>query len=162
MRRKVLVLSLFILVAGTINAQKLVFIFGHAEYAQPLGDLKAGYKIGFGGEVGAGLGVNKTFVTATVGITSFNPVSGNTTGRLNVIPYKLGVRRYLVRKMLFAKADIGMATAKFSNAGSESKFMGDLGIGVKLTGFEVTGEFNSLGGGYGSWLSLKAGFNIGF
>jgi hypothetical protein len=163
---KVILLVMLISFAGNINAQRLVFVFGHAEYATAVGDLKNINDKGVGAEAGLGLGLNKTFFIGTIGTTwlssaNNNPLA-NSTGTLRYTPIKLGIRRYVFRKNVFLKADAGLAKMKYAKAsGGSSNFTSSFGAGLKFTGFEVTGDFTTVSGGYGSWLSLKAGFTIG-
>lgn len=160
---KIILLVLLISFAGKLNAQRLVFVFGHAEYATAVGDLKNINDKGVGAEAGLGLGLNKTFFTGTIGTTWLSSANNNSsTGTLRYTPVKLGIRRYVFRKNIFLKADAGWANMKYAKvSGGTSVFTSSFGAGLKFTGFEVIGDFTNASGGYGSWLSLKAGFTLG-
>src|SRR5882724_11548770 len=95
--KKIIVPAVFLLMACSVNklqAQKLVFLFGHAVYSVPAGSgFKDSYNFGIGGEAGIGVGLlGKTFFTGTVGVTDFIHSSGSTIGNLHYIPVKAGIR----------------------------------------------------------------------
>lgn len=159
---KIVLLFFFLSLFINTNAQRLFFVFGHAEYASAQGDLKDANDQGIGGEVGVGIGMSKTFFTGTLGSTWFKAVNNNPLGSLRYTPVKVGIRRYIFRKNLFIKADAGLANMKYSKVGEgDSKFTYTAGAGFKFTGFEVIADYTGVNGGYGSWLSVKAGFTIG-
>lgn len=147
------------------KSQRLFFLFGHAEYATAVGDLKNSNDKGLGVEAGAGVGVGKTFFIGTIGYTWLRTVNNSineANGSLRYNPYKVGIRRYIFRRNLFLKADAGLAHMKYANLSSgSSHFTAGGGVGVKFTGMEVIADYTTVTGGYGSWLSLKAGFTIG-
>jgi hypothetical protein len=162
---KLALLFSFMSCAGIVKAQRLFFVFGHAEYASAVGKLRDANNSGLGLEIGAGLGTNKTFFTATIGTTWFavnrHEGSTNTNGGLKYTPYKIGIRRYVLLKNLFIKADVGMATMKYiDKEGKSTKLTTSIGAGVKLTRFELLADYNSVGS-YGSWIGLKVGFAFG-
>ncbi|KAJ1497553.1 hypothetical protein HMI54_013529 [Coelomomyces lativittatus] len=159
---KILLLVFSMIILSESYAQRLFFVFGHAEYASAQGKLKDANDQGLGGEVGVGIGMSKTFFTGTIGSTWFKAVNNNPLGSLRYSPVKVGIRRYIFRKNLFVKADAGLANMKYSKADEgNSKFTYGAGVGFKFTGFEVIGDYTGVSGGYGSWLSVKAGFTIG-
>lgn len=163
----ILVICIMLTVYNTAHAQKLFFLFGHALYASPVEkDFKDAYKYGIGAEGGAGIGWKKTFITGTIGYTSFSAESVNAAGKVNSIPVKIGVRHYLLEKLLYVHGDLGIASVKNEIMSSaQTKFSGDIGTGVKLGGFEVQLDFDGFSrkdpSGYSSWIALKAGFAIG-
>lgn len=149
-------------------AQRLFFIYGHALYAQPSGNnFGDATKGGIGGEVGAGIGWKKTFIVGTTGYTLFFNKDSYTSGNITYVPVKLGVRQYLVKKLVFLHADAGVGKIKISDE-SSSRFSGDFGAGVKFAGFELQLDYDGFASkspepsGYNSWIGFKAGFNIGF
>jgi hypothetical protein len=166
MKKTVLLLAIATcFLAPRSQAQKLFFVFGHAEYASSVGKLRPANNSGLGLEIGAGVGMNKTFFTATIGTTWFavnrHPGSTNTNGGLKYTPYKIGIRRYVLLKNMFVKADAGMATMKYiDKEGKTTKLTTSFGAGVKLTRLEFLVDYNSVAG-YGSWVGLKVGFAFG-
>ncbi len=162
---KILLLIFAITCLNEVKAQRLFFLFGHAEYASVTGDLKKFNDNGLGVEAGVGIGMNKTFFVGTIGSTWLRAVDDRpdlfTFSTLRYTPVKVGIRRYIFRKNLFLKADAGLANMKYSKASDgDSKFTYTAGAGFKFTGFEVIGDYTHVGD-YGSWLSVKAGFTIG-
>jgi hypothetical protein len=159
---KILLLIFSIVILNETKAQRLFFVFGHAEYASAQGKLKDANDPGIGGEVGVGIGMSKTFFIGTIGSTWFKAVNNNPLGSLRYSPVKVGIRRYIFRKNLFIKADAGLANIKYSKADEgDSKLTYGAGVGLKFTGFEVIADYTGVSGDYGSWLSVKAGFTIG-
>ena len=158
---KILLLIFSVIIFSKTNAQRLFFVFGHAEYASATGDLKNVNDNGLGVEAGVGIGMSKTFFIGTIGSTWIKATNANPLGSLRYTPVKVGIRRYIFRKNLFLKADAGLANMKYSKANDgDSKFTYTAGAGFKFTGFEVIGDYTHVGD-YGSWLSVKAGFTIG-
>ena len=162
-----LAISIMLTVCNAAHAQKLFFLFGHALYASPVEkDFKDAYKYGIGAEGGTGIGWKKTFITGTIGYTSFTAETSNVAGKINSIPIKIGLRHYLLEKLLYVHGDLGIASVKNEIMSSaQTKFSGDIGTGVKLGGFEVQLDFAGFSrkdpSGYNSWIALKAGFAIG-
>jgi len=162
-----LVICIMLTVYYTAHAQKLFFLFGHALYASPLEkEFKDTYKYGIGAEGGAGIGWKKTFITGTIGYTSFTAETSNVAGKVNSIPIKIGLRHYLLEKLLYVHGDIGIASIKDEIMSSaQTKFSGDIGTGLKIGGLEVQLDFDGFSranpSGYNSWIALKAGFAIG-
>lgn len=165
-------LALMFLLIGTLffstagKAQRLVFVFANGMYNKPGGDFSdAGYNYGFGGEVGAGVSLlSKTFVTGSVGYNSFNNKNSGVSN-LKATPIKFGLRQYLFGRILFVKADAGVASTKV-NDDSKSKFTMGAGAGVKLAGLNLGIDYNTIkvdapGMNWAGWLAFKAGFSIG-
>lgn len=161
-------ITLLLLVAtifcfGQAKAQKLVFLFGHAEYISPMGELKDSHKGGVGVEGGVGLGKSKTFFTLTTGyswIKKQNNTAGEATGDLVHSSLKLGIRRYIVLKNVFIKGDVGYASIKPIEMDVTRHFTAVVGAGVKFAGFEVLADYTTVTA-WGSWIGVKAGFAIG-
>lgn len=166
-------LALMLLLTGTLlfstagKAQRVVFGFANLMYNTPTGDFKsAGYNYGLGGEAGAGVSLlSKTFVTGSVAFNTFNnTVDG--VKNLKVTPIKFGLRQYLFARMLFVKADAGIATVS-GGGDTESKFTIGGGAGVKLAGMNLGIDYNTVKLGSGSgpnwagWFAFKAGFSLG-
>ncbi len=161
MRTLLLLFAMIFICSTTGNTQKLVFLFGHAEYANAVGDLKNLNDNGIGGEAGIGVGVGKTFFVGTIGTTFLSKANNSTAGTLRYTPLKAGIRRYIVRKNIFVKADAGMANMKYSkHSDGSTKFTSTFGAGVKFTGVEAIADFTNVAN-FGSWISLKAGFTLG-
>lgn len=165
-------LVIMFLVAGTLffsntgKAQRLVFVFANGMYNKPAGDFNSrGYNYGFGGEAGAGVGLlGSTFLTGSVGYNSFNSKADGVKN-LKATPIKFGLRQYLFARMLFVKADAGVASV--SNSGDDgSKFTLGAGAGVKLAGLNLGIDYNTIhlnnpGMKWAGWFAFKAGFSFG-
>ena len=172
MNMRMVIMFLFagtILFSATAKAQRLVFVYANGMYNKPTGKFNdANYNYGFGGELGAGVGLlSKTFLTGSVGYNSFNnTVSG--VSNLKATPIKFGFRQYLFSRILFAKVDAGVAQTKAEQlfSGSKSKFTLGAGAGVKLAGLNLGIDYNTInlnegGQNWIGWLAFKAGFSIG-
>lgn len=161
----VLLATVFVFAITGANAQKLVFVFGHAGYASSVGKLRDANISGAIVEAGAGVGMGKTFVTGTTGFTWFasNRRPGSTSkGGLRYTPVTLGLRRYLLLKNLFVKGDAGFASMKLIDTDIKStQLTTSIGAGLKFTTFEAIVDYNTAYGGYGSWFGLKIGFALG-
>ena len=165
-----LLLTMLVLVYSTGNAysQKLVFLFGHVIYSIPVDNyFKNNYNYGGGAEGGVGIGSGRTFLTGTIGYSSFVTPSGNHYGNTSYVPIKGGLRHYLlVGRILFINVDAGVAHIKNSVV-NNTNFSGDLGLGVKLGATEFIAQYNGFvrsgfdNSGYSSWIELKAGIRIG-
>ena len=141
-----------------------VLIFGNATYASPSGDLKNSYDNGLGFEVGGGIGLGKTLITASTGSIKYKAASGNALGDLKVTPIKVGLRQYLLLG-LFINGNVGMAVQSYEkNSATASNFIYEVGAGMKLLGLI------EIGAAYTGWqtplstnanaLLLKAGLSI--
>ncbi len=150
-----------------LNAQKLVFLFGHGLYDAPTGGLADHYNYGLGVEGGVGIGLNKTFLTGTIGYTNFFNKSGNPAGDLKYVPIKVGLRHYLMAKLLFVNLNAGVASLDNKLISSSARFTADAGIGAKLGPLDLGVNYdgfdgsNGVSSGWNSWFSFKAGFRIG-
>lgn len=162
--------AFFLLIGSTVvNAQKLFSIFAHGLYASPVDkNFKGNYNSGLGVEGGVSIGFGKTFLVGTVGYTNFFNSDANKGGDLQYIPMKVGVRQYVFSKLIYLHGDLGIGRIKAENYNNESRFSGDIGVGVKLTAFEVQLDYDGFTrrtpepSGYSSWIGLKAGINLGF
>ncbi len=157
---------LFFFATAQVKSQRLVFLFGHLAYNIPSeSSFKDNYNFGLGGEAGAGIGWNKTFITGTVGINFFNSTGNNQLGNAIVYPVKFGLRQYLVGKMVYLHADAGVSTVKYKNVDANGCFSADAGIGAKLLGLEVQLDYDGFSrpyaSGYSSWIGIKAGYSFG-
>lgn len=168
--RSFLVLAV-LLIAGIFSgaqAQKLFFVFAHAQYATPVQtSFKNDYNFGIGGEAGVGIGPGKTKLVGTVGYTFFDAKSGE-AGNITYVPMKVGVRRYFFpANVLFIHADAGVANIKDKTTDdSYSRFTADIGAGAKLgpmdVGVAYEGFSNRSGvSGFTSWLAFKVGWRFG-
>lgn len=163
-----LVVILSISLPSQLNAQKLIFLFAHGQYAAPVDSyFKHNYNYGAGVEGGVGFGTGRTFLVATFGYTSFKSGSENAYGNTSFVPIKGGIRHYiLVAKILFLQADAGVGIIK-NDAISSSRFSGDIGAGVTLGPFEIIVNYDGFSRtsaentGYSSWIGIKAGMRFG-
>ncbi|WP_153796732.1 hypothetical protein [Foetidibacter luteolus] len=160
------VLLTALLSAGQLKAQRLVFIFGHLTYNTPVqSNLKDNYRFGAGAEAGVGIGRGQTFLTATTGYTKFNSKSGSGVGNFGYVPVKLGLRQYVVGKLLFLNANAGMAVIKPKDADNMSRFTADVGVGAQLLGLDLSINYDGFAAkdpsGWASWIAFKAGFRFG-
>ncbi|MFC4232936.1 outer membrane beta-barrel protein [Parasediminibacterium paludis] len=133
-----LCLLVFLLVIGSanyVNAQApKALVFGNFTVVSPQGtDFTKDFANGFGFEIGGGLGIGKTMIIGSAGYINYLAATTTTTyGDLNVIPIKVGFRRYLVGK-LFVNGQIGTAIESYSKGNtSGSKFLYEVGAGVKI------------------------------
>jgi hypothetical protein len=160
---KIFLLTFLACSINNIYSQRLVFLFGHAEYASAVGKLRDANNSGLGIEGGVGVGMSKTFVVGTIGTTWFaaNKRSGLSNGGIKYTPIKLGLRRYILLKNLFVKGDIGLATMKYIDTDNKSSNLTtSFGAGIKFTTFEAVVDYNSVTT-YGSWIGLKVGIALG-
>ena len=162
------VILIFAFSNGKAYSQKLVFLFGHVIYGIPVDNyFKNNYNYGAGVEGGVGIGTGRTFLTGTIGYSSFITPSSNHYGNTSYVPIKGGLRHYLfVGKILFINVDAGAGLIKNSIVNYTS-FSGDLGIGVKLGPTEIIAQYNGFtrsgfeNSGYSSWIEIKAGMRFG-
>ncbi|MBG9374991.1 hypothetical protein I5907_02040 [Panacibacter sp. DH6] len=150
------------------SAQKLFSFFVHGVYAQPLDEnFNGNYNAGLGVEGGVRIAINRTALVATVGYTNFFSSNNSELGNLQFIPVKIGLRQYIISRLVFIHGDVGIARITGDLYNNASRFSGDAGIGVKLTGFEVQLDYDGFtrkspeATGYSSWIGLKAGINLG-
>jgi hypothetical protein len=75
------------------SAQRLVFLFGHLQYAIPVDNyFKNNYDHGLGVEGGVAIGTGRTFLVGTIGYTSFSNTAKNSTyGTTSYVPIKAGL-----------------------------------------------------------------------
>ncbi|WP_205511668.1 outer membrane beta-barrel protein [Longitalea arenae] len=165
--RSLVVIALLLLAAHGANAQKLLFVFAHGQYASPVqSSFKNDYNFGLGAEAGVGIGPGKTKLVGTVGYTVFDAKSKE-LGNITYVPVKVGFRRYfLPGNLLFLHADAGIGHIKDKTTNSSySRFTADVGAGAKLGPLEVGiayDGFKRVGAdGYASWLAFKAGWRFG-
>ena len=163
-----LIFSVFFCASKSTSAQRLVFVYAHALYANPLDkNFNNNYNSGLGIEGGLGIGWGKTFLVATIGYSSFSSSDKNTYGSVKYVPMKLGLRQYVFSKMIYLHGDLGIGRIKNDLYNNQSRFSGDFGAGVKFAGFEVQLDYDGFTrkapepSGYSSWIGLKAGFNLG-
>ncbi|MGI8950411.1 MAG: hypothetical protein ACR2FN_02390 [Chitinophagaceae bacterium] len=157
-------------VTNNIEAQKLVFLYGHGLFATPLDQSsKNRYNYGLGAEAGVGLGMKKTFFVGSIGYTSFN-AKGNFVPFIgdheSYIPLKIGIRQYLPLKVIFLDGNLGLGFVNNKQDNSTTRFAFDVGGGVKFAGFEAGINWDNFREitpkGWSSWLAFKAGYRIGF
>jgi hypothetical protein len=153
-----------------------VLAFANFTYANPSNtSFKNISNNGVGFEAGAGIGMGKTLIIASLGQMSYNipntaTVPGiaftSTSSHLKVTPLKIGVRRYLVAG-LFLNGNLGVAMQKYDNSTvTGSNFLYEAGAGWKLgflelgaayTGFNLAGTSPTV---TANALLLKAGLAI--
>ena len=160
-----LLMGLSLIFSGRLQAQQFVFLFGHGVYGSPVDkNFKNNYTTGLGVEGGAAIGWNKTFIVGTIGYTSFSTADGTPGGSLSFVPFKAGIRQYLLSKLIYIHGDLGIASVK-NDLFYQKRFSGDIGAGVKLGLFEAQLDYDGFArsdpSGYASWFAIKAGFNIG-
>lgn len=172
-QRRLLYLFFILLIAGMQNnlqAQKLFFLFVHGTYANPADNgLMGDYKIGLGGELGAGVKlIGKTYGTATIGYDKFlDRDQPNRPGNMNIVPVRFGLRQnFLPLNILYIHADVGSASVK-NNLTDGSRFNGSFGAGVKLGPLEAQLDYETMGrkssdpSGSNHWIAIKAGWRFG-
>jgi hypothetical protein len=153
--------------SNTVRSQRLVFLYGHAVYASPVDkNFNHQYKFGGGAEGGVGVGWNKTFLVGTIGYSYFESESGTEAGNVTYVPFKAGVRHYLLSKLLYIHGDLGIGRVTYKNiASTQSRLSGDIGAGVKFGPFEAQLDYDGFSrsdpSGYASWIGIKAGFSFG-
>ena len=156
-----------------------VLAFANFTYASPSNsDFKNISNNGVGFEAGAGIGMGKTLIIASLGQISYNIpntfIATSTTGiaftssssHLKVTPLKVGIRRYLIGG-LFLNGNLGVAMQKYDNStvtGSTFLYEGGAGwkigfleLGAAYTGFNLAGTSQPV---TANALLLKAGLAI--
>ena len=140
-----------------------ITVGGHLIYAKPKGGFAEAYNFGGGGEVFGGIGLGNTFLIATAGWSKFAAHSDNHLGGLTYAPIKIGLKHFLLRKLLFINADIGSATVK-NKLFNQSRFTRGIGVGAKLLGLEAAlyydGWKNVNAGGFSNSLNVKFGWSF--
>ncbi len=109
-------------------------VYGNFTITTPQGtDFTKNFGSGSGFEIGGGIGIGKTMIIGSAGYVNYLATTNNTTlGDLNVIPIKVGLRRYLVGK-LFINGQIGTAIQSYkTTSATGSKFLYEVGAGVKI------------------------------
>jgi hypothetical protein len=131
-----------------------LLVAANVSYFNPQGNFADKYKLGAGGEISGGIGVDKTFLVATLGTSTFFANNKTDANKLIIKPVKIGIRHFFLAKRLFINGDLGMANAKDKTTGvSHNQFTRGVGAGVRLFGLE---------GGlyYGGWKSInETGFS---
>lgn len=140
-----------------------VTLGGYVLYATPKGDFGKAYKFGGGGEVFGGVGVGKTFIIATAGLSKFRPQASSHSGPVTYTPFKIGVRQFILGKTVFINADLGRATVK-SGTLNEMCFTRGIGIGAKLLGLQAAlyydGWKNKKTSGFSNSTNIKVGWGL--
>ena len=162
----VVFLSIIFCVANEAEAQIKkpgVTVGGYLVYANPKGDFANAYKFGGGGEVFGGIGVGKTFVVATAGLSKFKAQSSGHSGGLTYTPVKIGVRQFILGKILFINADLGRATVKNKTINA-TRFTRGFGVGAKLFGLQAAlyydGWKNKNERGFSNSVNVKVGWGL--
>jgi len=141
------------LVTATAGAQikrPHLLVGANISYFNPQGDFANENKFGAGGEISAGIGVEKIFLVATLGASTFFAENKIAKSNFTVKPVKIGIRHFFLAKRLFINGNLGMANVKDKSTGnSQNRFTRDIGAGVRLFGLE---------GGlyYGGWKSINS------
>jgi hypothetical protein len=148
-----------------------VSLYVHALYASALDKSSQKlYNNGFGGVAGLTFGTKATRFVGSIGYSSFTADKGeNLLGNETYIPVKAGVRQNLplVLSFLYLQGDLGVGfVGNKGNTNNDTRFAFDLGAGAHFGAFEaalVWDNFNEKQpSGWSSWLTIQAGFNIGF
>jgi hypothetical protein len=170
--KNLMILFALIFCLATVTQAQLphLSIYGHALYASSIDkNSQQLYNGGAGGVAGILIGSNNTRFNGSIGYTDFFADNSNTAGSLSYVPVKAGFRQYipLTLHFLYAQADAGVGFLNDQHGdGNSSAFAFDFGAGVKLGVFEgglVWDFFDSKhGSGLSSWITIQAGFNIGF
>lgn len=154
-----------------------VSLYVHALYASPLDkSSQKFYNSGFGGVTGLTFGTKATRFVGSIGYTSFSAdksvdSSGpfKNLGNETYIPVKAGIRQNLplVLSFLYLQGDLGVGfVGNKGNTNNDTRFAFDLGAGVHFGAFEAALVWDTFKekqpAGWSSWLTIQAGFNIGF
>ncbi len=162
------VASLAMLQSKNVWAQLIpkpgLIVGGNLMYAKPSSDFSNTHSYGIGAEAYGGLGWGKTFVTATAGIGSFKS-STPEAGNITYTPLKVGVRRFLLGKLIFANTDIGIAFLKDKQTGAnKTRFTRGVGAGVRFMGLEGSLYYDGWKSinqsGYSNSLNFKLGMSF--
>lgn len=140
-----------------------VTLGGYLIYAKPKGDFAKTYRFGGGGELFGGVGINKTFIIATAGFSQFKAGLDNHSGSLTYTPVKIGVRQFILGKILFINADLGRAVVK-NKTFKEARFTRGIGLGAKLLGLQAAlyydGWKNKNARGFSNSVNFKLGWGL--
>ncbi|WP_207496620.1 hypothetical protein [Aridibaculum aurantiacum] len=152
----------FILSFITVKAQIQrpgIMLGGNVNYAKPTGSFADQYSYGIGAEALAGVGLGKSFIVGTVGIATFR-AHNKGTGHITYMPIKGGVRHYLVSRIVFVNADLGVGVIKHQSH-TYNQFIGGVGAGVRFMGIEGALYYdnwrNHNGGGFNNNVLFKVG-----
>jgi hypothetical protein len=152
-------------------------LYVHALYASALDKSSQNfYNGGFGGVAGLTLGTKATRFVGSIGYTSFSADKNTDSsgpfrnlGNESYIPIKIGVRQNLplVLNFLYLQGDLGVGFIGYEgNTSNDTRFAFDIGAGAKFGAFEAALVWDSFKekqpDGWSSWLTIQAGFNIGF
>lgn len=158
--------SIIFLVTNVADAQIKkpgVTLGGYVIYATPKGDFGKAFKFGGGGEVFGGIGLGKTFIVVTAGLSKFRPQSSSHSGPVTYTPFKVGVRQFILGKTVFINADLGRATVK-SGTFNQMRFTRGIGIGAKLFGLQAAlyhdGWKNKGASGFSNSTNIKVGWGL--
>jgi hypothetical protein len=155
----------------TANAQlPHASIYAHALYATAIDNSSQLLYNGGAGLVGGILvGKKNTKFNGSIGYTSHFADGSNPAGNETYIPLKAGIRQYipLTAHFLFIQGDLGVGFLSYENNNdNNSRFAFDFGGGVKLGVFEAALVWDTFeakhSSGWSSWLTIQAGFNLGF
>jgi hypothetical protein len=148
-----------------------ISLYVHALYASALDkSSKKFYNNGFGGVTGLTFGTKATRFVGSIGYTSFTADnSENDFGNETYIPVKAGIRQNLplVLNFLYVQGDLGVGfVGNKGDTKNDTRFAFDIGAGAKFGAFEAALVWDSFKEkqppGWSSWITLQAGFNIGF
>lgn len=153
--RKIIQFSLLLFAANVVISGAFaqlprlpkILAFGNLTYANPSNpDFKAIANNGIGYEIGAGLGLGKTIITASVGRMRYTIPNGifadgvfitSQPDHLKVTPLKIGLRKYLIAG-LFLHGDLGMAIQSYDKYNATAKsLLYEVGAGFKFGFVEV-------------------------
>ena len=145
-------------------------IYVHALYASPIDQSsKLYFNDGFGGVAGFLVGEKTTRFNAFIGYSSFFATGNNTSGNETYVPVKVGIRQYipLTRHFLFLQGNAGLGFVSNGHDNTNyTPFAFDIGGGVKIAGFEGALVWDNFAeknpSGWSSWVTIQAGFNLGF
>jgi hypothetical protein len=148
-----------------------ISLYVHALYASALDNSSQNlYNNGFGGVAGLTFGTKATRFVGSIGYTSFTADKDkNLLGNETYIPVKAGIRQNLplVLSFLYLQGDMGVGfVGNKGNTNSDTRFAFDIGAGAKFGAFETALVWDTFKEkqppGWSSWLTIQAGFNIGF
>ena len=107
-----------------------VLAFANGTYALPQStNFTSSYDNGLGFEVGAGFGIGKSMIIASIGDVTYKSKTSKGND-LQVVPIKLGLRRYLMFG-IFVNGNVGIAK-ETQGASTNSAFLYEAGAGIKF------------------------------